>query len=187
MRKYLLKSILLLVCFSAQAFSQIQVGKPVEIKIQGVPAEEKGRIDGTYTVSGSGSINMPFIGQVQAAGMSPESLQITLQNRFKSDGIYTNPTIQVISTQEQGVITQQTVTVGGEVRRPGPVPYARELTLWMAIQAAGGATEFGARNRVTLYRGGTSKQYDTSKAQFMSIPLQPNDTVEVPQKNFLGK
>jgi protein involved in polysaccharide export with SLBB domain len=187
MQKYMWRSILLVACFASNLFGQIQIGKPVEVRIQGVPAEEKGRIDGAYLVSGSGTINMPFIGQIHAAGLTPESLQVSLQNRFKSEGIYTNPTIQVVATAEGGVINQQTVTVGGAVRRPGPVPYSSELTLWMAVQAAGGPTEFGAPKRVKLFRGGNQKTYDMTQPQFMRVPLQPNDTVEVPQKNFLGQ
>ena len=62
------------------------------------------------------------------------------------------------------------------------MPYNRTLTLYQAIQAAGGATEFGSMKRVKLFRGGKQKQYDLTQAQFMQIPLEPNDTIEVPQK-----
>ena len=40
--------------------------------------------------------------------------------------------------------------------------------------------------RVKLFRGGQQTVYDLTKAQFMSIPVEPNDTIEVPQKNMLG-
>ena len=129
---------------------------------------------------------MPLIGQVKASGLSNSALQNLLQERYKSDGIYTNPTIQVIISGEGGAILQETVTIGGQVRRPGPVPYAKELTLWQAIQAAGGATEFGSMRRVKLYRDGKNQSYDVTKPQFMAIPLQRSDTIEIPQKNYLG-
>jgi polysaccharide export outer membrane protein len=58
--------------------------------------------------------------------------------------------------------------------------------LYQAIQAAGGPTEFGSMKRVKLFRGGRQTMYDVTKSQFMSIPVQPNDTIEVPQKNMLG-
>lgn len=131
-------------------------------------------------------INMPYIGQVRAAGLRTEDLQASLQAHYKSAGIYTNPTIQVIDTAVRGKVSDEIVTVGGQVKGTGPIPYSKELTLWGAIQAAGGPTEFGSMKRVTLTRDGQSRSYDVTRPQFMQIPLQRNDTIEIPHKNLLG-
>lgn len=168
-------------------FAEIQVGKSVQILAAGIPAEEKGRIDGMYPVSDAGTINMPFIGLVRAAGLRNEDLSVSLQNRYKSAGIYTNVTIQVITTREGAGVNDQVVYLGGQVRKTGAVPFVQGLTLYQAIQAGGGPTEFGSIYRVKLFRGKNQKQYDLSKAQFMTIPLEPNDTIEVPQKNWFGR
>ncbi len=168
-------------------FAQIQAGKAINITISNVPPEDKATINGVYPVSDTGMINMPFLGQVRAAGMSNAALQSSLQQRYKGAGIYTNPTIQVIVDAEGGDIAQESVSVGGFVRSPGPVVYQRELTLWKAIQAAGGATEFGSMSRVTLFRDGKQRVYDVNQAQYKAIPLQRNDTIEVPQKNMWGR
>ena len=93
----------------------------------------------------------------------------------------------MIANAEDAKVNEETVTVGGQVTKPGPVAYAKELTLWGAIQAAGGATPFGSMSRVKLSRDGNQKTYDVTKAQFMRIPFQRNDTIEVPQKNWIGK
>jgi len=175
-----------LFAISATSSAQIQAGKAINITISNVPPEDKATVNGTYPVSDGGMINMPLIGQVHAAGMGSSELQSVLQARYKSAGIYTNPTIQVIASGENERVVQESVTVGGQVRRPGPVPYAKELTLWQAIQAAGGATEFGSMRRVKLFRDGNQKTYDASKPQFMAIPLQRNDTIEIPQKTPWG-
>ncbi|MEK6232657.1 MAG: hypothetical protein N2A42_12480, partial [Luteolibacter sp.] len=63
----------------------------------------------------------------------------------------------------------------------------KNLTIYQAVQAAGGATEFGSLKRVKLYRNGKTQTFDLSNPQFMRVPLQPNDTLEVPQKNWLGQ
>lgn len=164
---------------------QIQAGRAVQIYISGVPAEEKSRIDAIYPVSESGNINMPFIGQVRAAGLRAEQLASSLEAHYKSSQIYRNPTIQVIDSSQK-TVDEQKVHVGGFVRSPGPKPFTQGLTLWQAIQAAGGANEFGAMNRVKLTRQGKMKTYDTTKSQFQQIPLEPDDTIEVPQKGILG-
>ncbi len=168
------------------ATAQIQSGKSINITISNVPDQDRSTVSGVYPVSDSGTINMPFIGHVRAAGLRNEQLASSLESQYKSAGIYTHPTIQVITNAELTSVNQETVVIGGQVRRPGPVPFTRELTLWGAIQAAGGATEFGSMGRVTLTREGKQKTYDVRKAQFMQIPLQRNDTIEVPQKTPWG-
>lgn len=176
---------LLLFAFSLASFAQIESGKAIQITISGVPPEEKGRIDGIYPVSEAGFINMPFIGTVRAADLRNEDLASSLQARYKSLGIYTNPTIQVISKTGDS-IDEQMIHLGGQVRGPGPKPFRKGLTLYQAVQAAGGATEFGSMKRVKLFRNGRQTIYDLTKAQFMNVPVQPNDTIEVPQKNVIG-
>ena len=170
------------------AQSEIKTGKALQITIQGVPTEEKQKIDGQYMVTDSGSVNMPYLSSpIRAVGMRPGELGNVIQSRYKSEGIYRNPTIQVFANYEGANVDKQIVTVGGQVRKPGPVEFSRELTLYQAIQAAGGATEFGSLKRVVLYREGKGRRYDVTQSQFMSIPLSPSDTIEVPQKTMLGQ
>lgn len=184
--KNLFLTLMALILVASHAPAQIRAGKAINITISNVPPEDKQTINGVYPVSDGGTINMPFIGAVQAAGMSSAALQSSLQSRYKSAEIYTNPTIQVIVDSNTAQVEQESVTVGGFVRRPGPVPFTRELTLWQAIQAGGGATEFGSMKRVRVLRDGKQREYDVTKAQYMTIPLQRNDTIQVPQKNLLG-
>lgn len=79
------------------------------------------------------------------------------------------------------------VTVGGQVRSPGPVQFQKKLTLYAAIQAARGATEFGAQKRVKLLRDGKATTHDMTDDKQKLTPLEPGDIIEVPQKNFLGR
>lgn len=165
--------------------TQIKPGRAITITILGVPTEEKSRFDGTYPVSESGMVNMPHIGQVKAAGLRADELSRILQATYKSREIYTNPTIQVLDSSAQ-TLDKQVVHLGGQVRRPGPAEFIQGLTLYQAVQAAGGATEFGSMKRIKLFRDGKQRQYDLTQAQSMSIPLEPGDTIEVPQKTILG-
>lgn len=183
--KCIVAGLVALFCMSASVLAQIQPGRAIQITISGVPTDEKARFDPIYPVSEAGTINMPFIGQVRAAGLRAEQLASALQARYKSAGIYTNPTFQVIDSDAKR-LEEKVVVVGGQVRRTGPVPYNRNLTLYQAIQSAGGATEFGSMKRVKLLRSGQQKQYDLTQLQYMQIPLEPDDTIEVPQKNAWG-
>lgn len=175
------------ISFLSPALSQIETGSSVQITIMGVPGEEKSKIDAIYPVSDSGNVNMPFIGNIRAAGLRPEALAVSIQNAYKTALIYNDPTIQVISTREGAGVREQVVHVGGQVRRTGPVAFQKNLTIYQAVQAAGGATEFGSLKRVKLYRSGKTQSYDLTDPKDMGVPLQPDDTLEVPQKNLIGQ
>lgn len=186
--KKLLLGLLALIFAAMSVSAQIEAGKSINVTISGVPEEDKATINGVYPVSDGGTISMPLLPvPVRAAGLRPEELASFLQARYKSAGIYTNPTIQVIANRVGAGPNEETVTVGGQVRSPGPVSFAKELTLWGAIQAKGGATEFGSMHRVKLIRNGRQTTYDATKAQIMQMPLQRNDTIEVPQKDIFGR
>ena len=178
--------LLVLAGLVSPALAQIEAGSSVQITIMGVPVEEKAKIDAVYPVSNNGTVNMPFIGAVRAAGLQPENLAQSIQGAYRNAEIYTNPTIQVITTAEGAAVDQKMVHVGGSVRAPGPRPFTRNLTIWQAVQAAGGATEFGSLKRVKLYRAGKTQTLDLTDAQHMRVPVQPDDTIEVPQKNIIG-
>lgn len=186
------KPLLLLLCAlfmpMLTAFGQndtIRAGQAIELRINGVPTEEKSKFDGPYPVSQAGTINLPHLGLIRAAGLRSEQLAVSIQNAYRSQLIYTNPTVQVLVSSEHS-LTMQELTVGGQVTRPGPVKYQPGMTLYQAVAAAGGATPFGSMKRVKLYRGPKMTQYDLTKGQFMNVPVQPTDTIEVPQKTPWG-
>ena len=164
---------------------QIQSGTAIQISIQGVPVSEQGRINATYPVSKSGYITMWHVGQIKASGLTSTQLARKIEAAYRNAEIYTSPTIQILSDSTQN-ITQQIVTVGGKVRAPGPKPFSRGMTLYDAVMAAG-PTEFGAINRVKLYRNGKAYIYDLTKGSHKLLKLYPRDTIDIPQKNWIGQ
>lgn len=186
------KKILLCVfaCLAAACVSSAQTtirpNQAIVIDIRGVPPEEVARIKGDYTVSDSGAVNLPLIGSIGAAGLSPAALQSRIESAYRSAQIYKSPTIVVIASSGEA-IQKQLVHVGGQVRRTGPVEYVQGLTIYQAVQAAGGATEFGAMNRVQLLRNGRVQELNLKKPGEMNFLLQQNDTITVPEKNWMGQ
>ncbi|MBB5350361.1 polysaccharide export outer membrane protein [Haloferula luteola] len=186
--KFLLTLLCLFVAFGHQLQAQttIQAGRAIEIRIVGVPPEEAARVNNTYPVSEGGYVRMPYIGNVRAAGLRPEALAQSIEASYRAAKIYTSPTIQVISSSDE-TLTELMLTVGGYVRKAGPVKYFRGLTLYNAVQAAGGANEFGSMHRVRLLRDGKVKEYDLTEIASKTVAVEPNDTIEVPQKNIFGR
>jgi polysaccharide export outer membrane protein len=151
-------------------------GDTVDIRISNVPPEDEGQWDAPYTVDETGGLNLPFIGMIKAGGLPPSQVQITIQNKLISEGIYTNPTITV--NPPAGM---RFVSVGGGVRQPGRVPYTSDLTLMSTINAAGGTSDF-AGDKIRLVRAG--KILFFSKKKLYKDPsadphIEPGDQIEV--------
>jgi protein involved in polysaccharide export with SLBB domain len=178
--------LLAICCLISPVFSEIEAGQSVKIKIMGVPAEEKAKIDEVYPVSKKGMVNLPFIGEIRAAGMESDELAKSIQNTYRVEGIYNHATIQVIANEIEDAPLLQVVHIGGQVREPGPRPFAKGLTVFQAVQAAGGATEFGSMKRVTLFREGKQQKINLETIEGKGVITQPLDTIEVPQKGPFG-
>ncbi|MGI8435950.1 MAG: polysaccharide biosynthesis/export family protein [Chthoniobacterales bacterium] len=167
---------------SAHGQATLRVGDPVEIKLSGVPSEEQAQVNNIYSVDASGMINLPYINKVRAQGLSPSQLSSSIEGAYRSEKIYTNPTITILMAP-----TARYVNVGGAVRSPSRVPFTEDMTLLTAINAAGGFNDFADQRKVRVLRGSNVKVYDVRLSRSdpsKDIRLQPGDRVEVPQSFF---
>ena len=156
-----------------------RVGDSIELRIGGVPSEDISVVTGSYTVDGEGFINIPHVGKVRAAGLTQAALQRAVESAYKSNEIYTNPTITVTVPN-----TMRFVNVSGDVRSPQRVPYTSDLTLLGAISATGGFTDYADQRKVRLMRGGQVQIVDIKAVRnnpANDILLMPGDQIEVPQ------
>ena len=185
MKTLLYCSLLLLVVIPTSARAQIEAGGAIQISIQGVPSGEQARINGGYPVSEKGFITMWKIGSIKVTGVEPDVLARKIEEAYRVAEIYTSPVIQIVADSSDN-LTVQVVTIGGKVRTPGPKPYRRGMTLYQAIMSAGGPTEFGAINRVSLYRNGKRYIYDLNKGSHKLLKVFPKDTIDIPQKGIFG-
>ena len=132
MRAAIFASLLLFIVVSG-AFAQatLRVGDPVQLTISGVPQDEQSQVNNVYVVDVSGSINLPYINKVKAKGRTPAELAAAVEQTYRANRIYTNPTITILMQP-----SARFVNVGGAVRNPGRVPFTEDMTLLTAINAA---------------------------------------------------
>ena len=180
--KATLTALLCALALSVPAFGQdavLRAGDQIEIRIGGVPSEEVSQVTGIYTVDGDGFINMPHIGKVHAAGATQSQLQSAIESSYKSQQIYTNPSITLSVPN-----TARFVDVGGDVKSQQRVPFTADLTVLGAITAAGGFTEYADQSKVKLLRDGKVIMIsikDVRKDPTKDIKLKPGDKIQVPQ------
>jgi polysaccharide export outer membrane protein len=140
------------------------------------------QVNNTYVVDSTGSISLPYINKVRAAGIAPSQLAREVETAYRAAKIYTNPNVTIIMQP-----AARFVNVGGAVRSPMRVPFTEDMTLLTAINAAGGFNEFADQKKVRLLRGSQVKVFDVRqfrKDPTKDLTLQPGDRVEVPQTLF---
>jgi polysaccharide export outer membrane protein len=175
-------ALLLLTARGIFAQATLRVGDPVEVKIGGVPQEEQLQVNNTYTVDSNGAVNLPYINKVRAQGLTPAQLARNIEQTYRSNKIYTNPTITILMQP-----TSRFVNVGGAVRLPARIPFTEDITLLTAINAAGGFNDFADQKKVRLLRGNEVRVFDVRQFRrdpSLDVSLQPGDRVEVPQTFF---
>ena len=166
----------------ALAQATLRVGDPIEVKVGGVPNEEQVQVNNTYTVDTNGSVNLPYVNRVKAAGLTPAQLARSIEQTYRANKIYTNPNITITMQP-----TARFVNVGGAVRMPARVPFTEDITLLASVNAAGGFNDFADQKRVRLLRGNEVKIYDVRQFRrdpSLDVKLQPGDRIEVPQTFF---
>jgi polysaccharide export outer membrane protein len=185
--------ILLLVLLAGNALAQEYVIGPRDILTVNVWGEKD--LSQDYTVSVSGTILMPLIGEVRAAGLTERQLGEELRNRLQ-DGYLVNPQV-VVSVKEY---RSQKVLVLGDAAKPGLYPLTGTTTLLEVLTQAGGLSGSGSRE-ILLVRpvrlaakdgsviqgSNTIRRIDVDKIQLDNpadnVLLEDGDTVIIPRAN----
>lgn len=145
----------------------------LEVSVFKVPDLSK-----TVQVADSGTINLPLVGEVPAAGLTAQEVERDLTKKLGSKYLQ-NPQVTVFVKE----YNSQRVTVEGAVRKPGVYPIRGSSTLLQMIATAEGVTEL-ADNDVAVFREVNGKRMaakfnlsDIRSGQTPDPPLQQGDTV----------
>ncbi len=129
----------------------------------------------TQNIHDDGTISLPFNESVVAAGKTKSQISDAIQKALVPK--YFKRLTVIVKTEDRHFY------VGGEVRTPGRVLYAGDVTVTKAIQAAGDFTDFASRKNVELTRlngeriiVNCKKALDDAKFDF---PVYPGDKIRV--------
>jgi len=132
-----------------------------------------------FSVDKSGNVQLPSVGKVKMQGLTVGEAQELLQRKINEYFANATVILKLVSFR---------VSVLGQVERPGTYfVYNNQITLLEALSQAGGPSEMGDKEHVTLMRQsdqGTQALYlDLGNADVLSSEyyyLLPNDVVYVP-------
>lgn len=144
---------------------------------------------GGYLVNPDGTIQLPVLGSVKAAGFTKNQLKDNITNMILSKKLLVDPLVEIRFLNYE-------VTVIGEVARPTVITVPSEkISLLKAIGLAGDLTIYGKRENVLLIREENGKKQtrriDLNSPDFFNSPyyyLKPNDVVYVePNKTKIAQ
>ena len=127
----------------ATYFDGPKVRPGVALLISVTAAGLSGREGRQYFVDADGYITMELVGQIKCDGLTLVGLQQKIAAAYKEYFLDPHVTATFIYQAGGGMVSPWgTVTVLGEVQRPGPVdvPATMDLRVTRALQLAGGAT-----------------------------------------------
>ena len=146
---------------------KVRPGVALSISVTAVGAANSSQKQ--YFVDAEGYISMELIGQVKCDGMTLVGLQKKLESAYKQ--YFHKPSVTVHFVPGQGVSPYGTVTVLGEVGRPGPVdvPPTMDLRLTKALQMAGGVNAIGNKRNVQVTRCDKDGKQTKTKVDLVEI------------------
>lgn len=145
----------------------------------------------TVPVRPDGKISMPLIGDVTAAGSTPEEVSADISKRLQSYVRDPNVTIMVTGLQSHEYLARLRIT--GAVNTPSSLNYRQGMTVLDAILAAGSVNDFSAPNNTKLYRkiDGKARVINIRLGDILyegsletNIDLRPGDIITVPERLF---
>jgi polysaccharide export outer membrane protein len=136
----------------------------------------------TLPVRADGMISLPLLNDVQAAGLTPMQLAVSITDKLKK--YVADPRVTVTVTQ----MNSQRIYVTGEVSHSGAMNLTPDMTVLQALSSAG-FTQFANTKGIYVLRteNGAQKKYAVNYKKLIkgedsasNILLKPGDTIVVP-------
>lgn len=153
----------------------------------GINVWENNNLSVEVTIRPDGTITMPLIGDLKAAGETPTTLKARIKNQLQAY-------VKIQGTEVTVAVKawrSYRFTIQGEVSKAGVFSSDQFLTVSDALALAGGLSRFAKRNEITLTRKDPKSgqvrhiplDYESlasGKRPDMNIIVMPGDTIWVP-------
>ena len=151
---------------------QLGSGDQVRITVFNDP-----RLTGDFRISDAGTVALPLVGAVPAAGRSAAELGRSVEEVLRQRGLFNDPSAAIEVTQYRPVF------VLGMVERGGETPYQPGMTVLSAVAVMGGFNYRAVTDRVSVTRSGPDGVPQEYRGERRSL-LRPGDVVNVFERRF---
>ena len=134
---------------------------------------------GQFRVRPDGKVSVPLIGEIQAAGLTPEKLSANIAEGLQKIMVHPEVTVGVESVNSKKYFIQ-----GEGINRPGAYPLVIDTTVLEALVNAGGFREFANTKKIVILRGNQTlkfnyKEVTKGKNMEQNILVKPGDQIIV--------
>lgn len=140
-------------------------------------------LDREVLILPDGTLTFPLIGTVEAQGLTPSKLQETIKEKLAT--LVPDASVTVAVKSPQG----HTVSVMGQVAKPGDIIVGRDMTVMQALSQAGGLTPYASESGIKVLRTENGKKIsldypydDIADGDHLDkdFNLKPGDVIVVP-------
>ena len=163
---------------------------PVDAKSYVLGAEDQifitvwrsAEFSGQHMIRPDGKITINLVGEVQAAGLTPEALGASIKERLRK--VLLEPDVSVSVTQ----VNSRRYFIEGEVLKPGEYKLVVPTRVLEALVNAGGFKDFAKQTDIRIMRGSTVLHFNykaavkgknISKNGDQNVFLEPGDIIIV--------
>jgi polysaccharide export outer membrane protein len=170
-----------------EAKTGLVAGAPVDPNHYRIGAEDvinirvwrEADLSGNVVVRPDGKIALPLVGDIEAAGATPNELTARLEEALGK--VMVKPQVLVSIVQ----VNSKKYYISGQANRTGAFPLVVPLTVLEALSIAGGIQEFANGSKIVIMRGDKRIKFnykDVLKGKNMqqNIRLEPGDHIIVP-------
>jgi polysaccharide export outer membrane protein len=134
---------------------------------------------GQFVVRPDGKVSVPLVGEIQAAGLTPEKLSLSIAESLQKVMVHPEVTVGVEKVMSKKYYIQ------GEVNKPGSYPLVIDTTVLEALVNAGGFREFANTKKIVILRGSDRLKFNYhevthGKKMEQNILVKPGDQIIVP-------
>lgn len=154
------------------------VGPQEKLEIEVVGAET---LSGTYLTDIDGQLAFPLVGVVNLEGRTPSEAAALIADRLRGRYLI-DPQVRVIPEE----FPIPSISVGGQVKKPGSYPAVGRPTLLRVVNQAEGLTEYAKEDDVLIMRTVDKQRYigvynirAIRRGNYADPQLFPNDIVMV--------
>lgn len=131
-------------------------------------------LTGEFDVSSQGTVALPLIGEIKAAGLTTSELQVEVAKILR-EGYLNDPRVSL------EVLNYRPFYVLGEVNKAGEYPYTNGLTVDKAVATANGFTYRADKKKVYVRRAGQSVEEVLPARDTVVLP---GDTIRIGERHF---
>jgi polysaccharide export outer membrane protein len=132
-------------------------------------------LSGEFQINANGVIAMPLVGEVQAKGLTLDSLGQGISEKLR-EGYVKNPRVNI------EVLNYRPFYILGEVKAPGSYPYVAGMTVINAVALAGGFTYRANKDRINIQHPGEPEKSSVPVSEVMYV--LPGDIIRVEERFF---